>query len=85
MKAKQEIKCGTRQTSLQVTDTWIASDWGTVKRNWDATIDKKKMLMGAGIIVRDHAGQVVAIKCMAWPYVTDPTVAEAMAVKTAAE
>jgi ribonuclease HI len=55
-----------------------------VKINWDAALDKQKKLMGVGVMIRDHRGDVIATQCSTWQYITDPAVAEAMALRTAA-
>jgi ribonuclease HI len=64
---------------------WEAPPTGIVKCNWDAAIDAHGRRMGVGIVVRNHAGDVMATKCMTKAYVTDPQTAEAIAVWKAAE
>lgn len=41
--------------------------------------------MGIGFIIRDHAGETVAMMCANKGYVTDPTLAEALGVLQAAD
>jgi hypothetical protein len=57
---------------------------GFVKINWDAALDKKKKLMGVGVVVRNSIGGVLAMQCSTRPYINDPTVAEAIAFWTVA-
>jgi hypothetical protein len=57
---------------------------GFVKINWDAALDKKKKLMGVGVVVRNSIGGVLAMQCSTRPYINDPIVAEAIAFWTVA-
>lgn len=43
---------------------WKALSVRWHKANWDAATDISRGLLGFGIVIRDHAGEVVAAKCM---------------------
>jgi hypothetical protein len=49
-----------------------------VKANWDAALDFQTQRMGVGVIVRDAEGTVLRAMCAIVPFITDPTVAEAV-------
>jgi hypothetical protein len=49
-----------------------------LKANWDAALDCKNMMLGLGVVVRDHAGVVQAALSTTVQYITDPTIAEAL-------
>jgi hypothetical protein len=53
--------------------------------NWDAAVDKRKNLMGVGIIVRNNLGAVIATQCAVQKFILDPSVAEAIGAKLGAE
>lgn len=52
---------------------------GKVKLNWDASLDRGSKKMGVGVIARDERGLVVAFMCTTIPFITDPSIAEAVA------
>jgi ribonuclease HI len=58
---------------------WRKPPVGVVKINWDAGVAKATSKMGVGVIARDSTGQVLASMCTTMPFITDPTVAEAVA------
>lgn len=41
--------------------------------------------MGIGVLIRDHGGEVVAMLCASKGYVTDPSLAEALATWQASD
>ena len=51
---------------------------GTLKCNWDATIDFGGSMIGVGIIICNSEGVLVASKCLTKPYITYPQVAKAV-------
>lgn len=53
---------------------------GMVKVNWDAAIDILPKRMGVGTIIRNAEGTIMAIMCTTVPFITDPTVTEAVAL-----
>lgn len=53
---------------------------GFIKINWDAAIDKANHQMGVGVLARDAEGVVVASLCATIPSISDPGVAETMAL-----
>jgi hypothetical protein len=65
--------------------SWNPPSVDTVKINWDAAIDKRKNLMGVGIIVRNNLGAVLATQCAVQKFILDPSVAEAIGAKLGAE
>lgn len=83
-KVAQGVIGGMRKKSQQVVEVWKAPPMGTMKLNWAVAIDKQRKRMGVGIVVRNHASGVIATQCMMRPYISDPVVAEAIAVWTAA-
>lgn len=77
LRGEHKVTCGT------VEEKWKPPPRGISKVNWDAAIDVGKKLMGVGVVVRDSTGGVLATQCMTKPFVRDPGVAEAMALRTA--
>jgi len=65
--------------------SWNPPNVDTVKINWDAAIDKRKNLMGVGIIVRNNFGAVLATQCAVQKFILDPSVAEAIGAKLGAD
>lgn len=60
---------------------WSKPALGLIKVNWDAAVDHKNKVMGVGLIARDYLGNVRASSCSFRPYVSDPTIAEAIGAK----
>jgi hypothetical protein len=56
-----------------------------LKINWDAAVDKGSKIMGVGIIIRDHNGEVCASSCSTRPHVVDPSVAKALGPRQGVE
>jgi hypothetical protein len=56
---------------------WKALLDGFVKVNWDAVVDKNKMKMGTGVIIRDSIGEVLATLSEPKDYIIAFEVAEA--------
>jgi hypothetical protein len=52
---------------------------GTIKVNWDASINGKKSCIGLGMVAQDCKGDVLAAKCVRKNIFVDPKTAEAMA------
>ena len=50
-----------------------------MKTNWDAALDILNKRIGAGVVVRDELDAVLASMATTVPFITDPTVAEAVA------
>jgi ribonuclease HI len=65
--------------------TWQKPPEGVYKINWDTSVDRDRCKMGMGLVVRDHAGQLIAALCASKDHITDPTSAEALAASKAAE
>jgi ribonuclease HI len=65
--------------SLPLTVRWQKPPLGVIKVNWDAALDHSSKVIGVGAIARDEKGGTVASYCSIVPFVTDPTVAEAVA------
>lgn len=51
-----------------------------VKINWDDALDVLNKRMGVGVIARDADGAVVATLCAVVPHISDPAVAECVAL-----
>ncbi|GLT53961.1 hypothetical protein SLA2020_271950 [Shorea laevis] len=64
----------------QVRPKWSKPESGMVKANWDAAIDSQSQRMGIGMVLRDETGSVLAAMSSCNPSVSDPTVAEALAL-----
>jgi hypothetical protein len=60
---------------------WKPPNADTVNVNWDAAVDKRKNLMGVGVIARNHSGEVLAAQCAVQRYIVDPAVAKAIGAK----
>lgn len=58
---------------------WQAPSQGKIKVNWDATIDKKKGLIGFGVIARDSKGRVLVARSSSKPVCIEPVMAESWA------
>lgn len=65
--------------------TWHKPMEGFYKANWDASLDKVERRMGMGIVVRDHKGTLQATLCATMDFVSDLTIAEALAAQKAAK
>lgn len=59
---------------------WQKPVVGTIKTNWDATIDVLNKQMGVRVLLCDAIGTVVASMCSLVPYITDPTMAKGVAL-----
>jgi ribonuclease HI len=59
---------------------WLRRHAHVLKCNWDAALDVGRKIMGIGLIIRDHEGAVVAAKCSTQSHVSDPLIAETIAV-----
>jgi hypothetical protein len=53
---------------------------GLLKMNWDAALSLSKKTMGVGVVLRDEHGVLLAAMAKVVPYVTNPFVAEAVAL-----
>jgi hypothetical protein len=73
------------QAMVNRSQSWVKSPDGKLKINWDATVNKKNKIIGVGIVIQDHKGVVRATMCSSKPYVSDPTVAEALGARQAVE
>lgn len=49
-----------RVNSGQVANHWLAPPPNMLKVNWDAAVDGIRCKVGIWVIIRDHAGKVVA-------------------------
>jgi ribonuclease HI len=56
-----------------------------VKVNWDVAVDNVRGKVGIGVIIRDHERDIIAMLCANKRYVTDPLLAEALAVWQASD
>jgi len=58
---------------------------GTVKINWDASINERDGRIGVGLVARDAFGTVLGPRCVSGYLRTDPLTAEAMAALSAVQ
>jgi ribonuclease HI len=58
--------------------TWTRPSDGFVKVNWDASVNTNLNKMGAGVVVRDSHGVVLAMYCTTKGCITSPSDAEAV-------
>jgi len=65
--------------------SWNPSNADTVKVNWDAAVDKRKNLMGVGVIARNNSGAVLAAQCAVQRFILDPAIAEVIGAKMGAK
>jgi hypothetical protein len=52
---------------------------GSIKVNWDGSVDRYKMKMGIYVIIRDSMGEVLATLSELKNFIIAPDVAEVMA------
>jgi ribonuclease HI len=64
---------------------WMLPPPGRLKVNWDASVNQHRRCMGVGVVVRDYNGGLKGAYSNVVPEITDPDVAEAMAVRQAAK
>jgi hypothetical protein len=78
-----------RKSSDQVIETpeihWKAPLHGSIKVNWDAAMDRHKMKMCIGVIIRDNMGEVLATLYEPRDYIIAPDVVEATTALRAAK
>ena len=70
---------GESQVIPSLSCTWTAPPLGWVKANWDAAIMEKTGLVGLGVVIRDHQGNMVAAKSLTRTGLLEPVIAEAVA------
>jgi hypothetical protein len=56
-------------TTMLAETNWKRPPEDFVKASWDAAIDTEWHHIGVGIVIRDHEGQTLAMKCMSRPLV----------------
>jgi len=61
------------------TRRWLPPHPGTIKINWDASINKSTGCVGWGIVARDHCGSVLGAKSAYNKISVEPVIDEAMA------
>ena len=64
---------------------WQKPPVGTIKLNWDASVDVGANKMGMGMAARDHTGELVASFCATLEFITDPSSAEALVARKVAQ
>jgi ribonuclease HI len=57
---------------------WERPPLGWKKINWDAALEISNRRVGIGLVVRNDAGDIEAASTVCIPFVTDPTLAEAL-------
>ena len=74
-----------RRESDTVDNTWEKPPAGIVKINQDGAVDSQNAKVGMGAIARDQHGNVLAMVCGGRLHITDPIMAEALALSEAVE
>lgn len=74
---------GPREHTTQA--IWRPPSDDSFKVNWDESIDRRKNLMGVGVIVCDLARTVLVAQCSVQKYILDPTTAEVIGAKMGAK
>ncbi|KAF5450110.1 hypothetical protein F2P56_014981 [Juglans regia] len=64
-------------------EKWLPPEQSWVKANWDAALDVKARKMGAGVIIRNEKGEVMATCHAQKQDVVEPALAECYALRTA--
>ena len=65
------------------TERWKPPDFGWVKINSDGAISSAQRCAGAGVVVRDHVGNLLAGRCMRFDAIQEPLVIEQLACREA--
>jgi hypothetical protein len=65
--------------------TWSPPPCNGFKINWDAAVDRRKKLIGIGLVARDHLGGVRGVMCSTVAYISYSTLAEALAARKGVE
>jgi ribonuclease HI len=68
------------KTSDGIVKRWMAPEQGLFKLNWDAALGSSPTRMGVGAVLRDGQGRARVAMATIFPNVSDPTLAEAMAL-----
>lgn len=66
-------------------DTWKKPPQGMMKINWDAAVDKERGTIRMGVIIWDPLGEAIAMHSGPKAFINNPSLAEAMAARTAIE
>ncbi|GLT54267.1 hypothetical protein SLA2020_274790 [Shorea laevis] len=61
-------------------ELWKPPSVGVLKANWDASLDLQQQQMSVGAIICTESGSIVASFCATVKSISDPTVAEALAL-----
>lgn len=75
----QTVRINVVQDRNTITPKSMIAPCGVIKVNWNAAIDKSREMMGVGVTIRDHDGNVLATMCSSKPYIVNPTATEASA------
>ena len=73
------------QEEHHVSGKWTNPQQGWYKVNFDAAVDKKEERIGLGTIIRNHLGDLVAMKSLTRVGLFEPTTAEALAAAMAVQ
>lgn len=60
---------------------WRKLGYNAYKDNWDATLDDENSKLGAGVVIRNWEGELIASLSMPKGYVNSLVVAEALALQ----
>jgi ribonuclease HI len=64
---------------------WLKPSLGWVKLNWDGALNSSTNNIGAGVVVRNEAGELLVGLAVTIPYVSDSLIVEVMATWRAVE
>jgi hypothetical protein len=87
LEAAKTCNSGTRSNCQQcalhaprVPEKWKVPPLDFLKCNWDAALDLNRQRMGMGILIHNHERVVILAKCSTQMFITDPLIAETVAV-----
>jgi ribonuclease HI len=83
VQAKTEASQDNGLEGRTVPGIWKAPRQGWYKVNWDAAVTKKSERIGLGAVIRDHTGEVQAVKSLTHTSLVESVVAEAMTARMA--
>jgi hypothetical protein len=65
----------------EINVNWYPPLCNGIKINWDVAVDRRKKLIGIGLVACDHLGGVCGVMCSIVAYILDSALAEAMAAR----
>ncbi|RCV15635.1 hypothetical protein SETIT_3G072900v2 [Setaria italica] len=80
LKPIHPLRCATQNQSQK----WVPPPAGLVCVNVDASVSSSSSSSACGVVIRDHKGMCLAACCQSFHGVTIPEIAEALALRSAA-